>query len=60
MSGTVHSSGRSGEVRAALELTGTAGSGRLDIRWREGLANASAQISGEIDGARVVARQSAP
>ena len=60
VSGTVHSSGRSGEVRAALELTGTAGSGRLDIRWREGLANASARISGEVDGARVVARQSAP
>jgi len=45
---------------AALELTGTAGSGRLRIRWREGAAQATARITGEIDGARVDARQGAP
>jgi pimeloyl-ACP methyl ester carboxylesterase len=60
VSGTVNYSGRSGEVRAMVELTGTAGSGRLDIRWSEGVANATARITGEIDGARVVARRTAP
>jgi hypothetical protein len=60
VSGTIDRSSRSGEVRAALELTGTAGSGRLDIRWREGVAHATARITGETDGARVVARQTAP
>jgi pimeloyl-ACP methyl ester carboxylesterase len=60
VSGTVDYSGRSDEVRAAVELTGTAGLGRLDIRWREGVANATARITGEIDGMRVVARQPAP
>jgi pimeloyl-ACP methyl ester carboxylesterase len=60
VSGTIDRSSASGEVRAALELTGPAGSGRLDIRWREGVAQASARITGEIEGARVVAVQAAP
>jgi len=60
VSGTIDRSSASGEVVAALELTGTAGSGRLRIRWREGAAQATARITGEIDGARVDARQGAP
>jgi pimeloyl-ACP methyl ester carboxylesterase len=60
VSGTIDRLSQSGEVRAALELRGTAGSGRLEIRWREGVAHATARITGEIDGARVVSRQTAP
>jgi pimeloyl-ACP methyl ester carboxylesterase len=60
VSGTVDHLSRSGAVRAVLEMTGPAGSGRLDIRWHEGAAQATARISGEVDGARVVARQPAP
>lgn len=61
VSGTIDRPAHVGEVRANLELTGPDGaSGRLTIRWEEGIARPSASIAGEFDGAAVVARQPAP
>jgi pimeloyl-ACP methyl ester carboxylesterase len=61
VSGTIDQADRHGEVRAALEVQGPGGkSGHLDIRWEEGKAAPSASITGELGGAKVVARHPAP
>jgi pimeloyl-ACP methyl ester carboxylesterase len=53
--------GHTGIVRAQLDLEGPANlSGRLAIRWQEGVTQARAQIHGVIGGSAVAAQTAAP
>ncbi len=62
VSGTIDApSGRSGTVRARLEIAGPAGlSGRLRISWQEGVAAPRARIRGAFGATAVVAQTAAP
>jgi pimeloyl-ACP methyl ester carboxylesterase len=61
VSGTIDRPARGGEVRANLDVTGPgAQTGRLTIRWEEGVTGALATITGEFGGTAVAAREPAP
>jgi pimeloyl-ACP methyl ester carboxylesterase len=61
VSGTIHWPGRSGEARAQVSLSGTAAqSGSLQIRWTQGIAQATARIRGELGDTLVAAETLAP
>jgi pimeloyl-ACP methyl ester carboxylesterase len=62
VSGTIEApAGHTGAVRARLDVAGPGvGSGRLQIRWPEGVADARAQIRGTLGAVAVVAQTQAP
>lgn len=59
-SGRIDWPGRSGTVRALLDLKSPAGSGTLELEWPEGVTPALASVHGRLGGRTVVARASAP
>ena len=60
VSGRIDWPGRSGTVRAALDLQGPHASGRLELSWPEGEINARARARGTLNGKVVLAEAPAP
>lgn len=60
VSGHIDSPGRSGVVRAALELQAPDGSGTLELEWPEGVSAARATARGNLGGRVVAAEAPAP
>ena len=60
-SGQIDWPGRSGTVRATLQVSGPQGArGRLDLQWPEGVSGARATVRGTLDGRAVLAEAPAP
>jgi pimeloyl-ACP methyl ester carboxylesterase len=60
VSGSVDAPGRSGVVRAQLEVRSAQSSGSLELRWAEGVRGARATARGTLSGTPVVAQAPAP
>ena len=60
-SGQIDWRGRSGAVRATLQVSGPQGArGRLDLQWAEGVSAARAAVRGTLDGNVVLAEAPSP